>query len=193
MSQQTTDLNEPPLTDHAYDGIQEYDNPTPGWWTWIFVGTIFFSVIYFFLFTITGGELSPIAFYDRALIADQKNRLGELGNIQPDDATVLRLSTEDRWMNVGKSLFVANCVSCHGRNAEGNNGPNLTDEAFLWVNTPADLVDIIANGRNNGAMPGWSNRLDPREQILVASYVASLRGQNVPGRQPEGKPAPKWE
>ena len=29
------------LTDHAYDGIQEYDNPLPGWWTYTFVATIF--------------------------------------------------------------------------------------------------------------------------------------------------------
>ena len=32
--------------DHLYDGIQEYDNPLPGWWTWIFVGSIFFSLRY---------------------------------------------------------------------------------------------------------------------------------------------------
>ena len=28
------------LTDHAYDGIQEFDNPLPGWWKWMFVGSI---------------------------------------------------------------------------------------------------------------------------------------------------------
>lgn len=181
-----------PLTDHAYDGIREYDNPTPSWWTWLWVASIIFSVFYFFFVTIAGGELSPIGFYERHVIEEQRSRLGELGSVKPDSPTVLRLAKDDRWLSVGRSLFATNCVSCHGRNAEGNNGPNLTDDHYLWVTEPADIVDVIAKGRNNGAMPAWSNRLDPREQIIVAAYVASLRGQNVPGRQVEGKPAPAW-
>ncbi len=36
-----------PLTDHTYDGIREYDNPLPAWWTWLFIGTVVFSVLYF--------------------------------------------------------------------------------------------------------------------------------------------------
>ena len=28
-----------PLTGHDYDGIQEYDNPLPGWWKWLFVAS----------------------------------------------------------------------------------------------------------------------------------------------------------
>ena len=32
---------------HVYDGIQEYDNPLPGWWKLVFWGTFFFSCGYF--------------------------------------------------------------------------------------------------------------------------------------------------
>ena len=32
---------------HKYDGIKEYDNPMPGWWVWLFIGTIAFSVVYY--------------------------------------------------------------------------------------------------------------------------------------------------
>ncbi|MFN9977437.1 MAG: cbb3-type cytochrome c oxidase N-terminal domain-containing protein, partial [Phycisphaerae bacterium] len=34
------------LSDHEYDGIREYDNPTPGWWHLIFIGSVFFSIMY---------------------------------------------------------------------------------------------------------------------------------------------------
>src|SRR3989338_6760548 len=34
------------LLDHEYDGIEEYDNPLPGWWVWLFWATIVFSGVY---------------------------------------------------------------------------------------------------------------------------------------------------
>ena len=34
------------LLDHNYDGIQEFDNPMPRWWVYIFWATIVFAVLY---------------------------------------------------------------------------------------------------------------------------------------------------
>ncbi len=42
----------PPLMDHAYDGIREYDNPLPGWWSLLFAGCIAFAAMYGFYFHI---------------------------------------------------------------------------------------------------------------------------------------------
>ena len=39
---------EAPVLDHEYDGIREYDNPLPRWWVWMWAGSFFFSVGYFF-------------------------------------------------------------------------------------------------------------------------------------------------
>ena len=36
------------LLDHSYDGIQEFDNPMPRWWVYLFWVTIVFSVLYWF-------------------------------------------------------------------------------------------------------------------------------------------------
>ena len=37
-------------TGHVYDGIEEYDNPLPRWWVWMFVGTLIFSLVYLALY-----------------------------------------------------------------------------------------------------------------------------------------------
>ena len=42
----TEQVQEDLLTGHVYDGIQEYDNPMPRWWVWLFYITIGFSVPY---------------------------------------------------------------------------------------------------------------------------------------------------
>ena len=34
------------LLDHNYDGIQEYDNPLPGWWSFLFWVSILFAFVY---------------------------------------------------------------------------------------------------------------------------------------------------
>src|SRR3954465_15219409 len=39
---------EAPVLEHEYDGIREYDNPLPRWWVWMWAGSFFFSVGYFF-------------------------------------------------------------------------------------------------------------------------------------------------
>jgi len=72
-------------------------------------------------------------------------------------------------------------------------GPNLTDENWKNVQKIADIPQVIMNGAAAGAMPAWKTRLHPNEVVLVAAYVASLRGKNLPGpRGPEGTAIAPW-
>lgn len=189
MAEPRTDI----LTDHAYDGIQEYDNPTPGWWTWLFILSIVFSAIYFMLVTVLGqGKLSPLGGYERASVEDLKRQFAAFGELKPDEETIKRLSTDEKAIKVGQSIFATNCISCHGPEGAGISGPNLTDDAYLNVKQPVDFIDVITNGRKNGAMPAWANRLRPNEIIVVGAYSKSLRGKNLPGKAPEGDVLPPW-
>ncbi len=181
------------LTGHNYDGIQEYDNPTPAWWTWVFIVSILFAGCYMFLTLIAAGDLSPEAQYERAAVANLKKKFGEIGILEADAPTIAQYMNEPEWLQLGENVFRANCVTCHGLNAEGNSGPNLTDDAYIHVKSIEDIATVIIDGAKAGAMPAWGNRLHPNEVVLVASYVASLRGTKaIGGKAAEGDVPPPW-
>lgn len=181
------------VLDHCYDGIQEYDNPTPGWWWMLFWGTFFFSVVYFGFF-----QFSPVAWtnaqsYDAAVAQNLRLQFGEIGDLRADEPTIVRFMHEPEWLLVGQTVFKSRCVSCHGADASGVVGPNLTDDSWKNVRKLKDIADVITNGAANGAMPSWKNQLHPNEIVLTAAYIASLRGKNLPGpRGPEGEIIPPW-
>ncbi|MCA9131922.1 MAG: c-type cytochrome [Planctomycetales bacterium] len=182
------------LTDHSYDGIQEFDNPLPGWWKWMFVGSIVFSALYALYFHVGAPGRSVIEQYDRALSANTLLQFSEIGDLQPNEETILRFANQKSWLSVGRTVFKTNCISCHGRDGEGQVGPNLGDEFYKNVRKVEDIARVVNQGAGNGAMPAWANRLHANEVVLVSAYVASLRGTIAAGtgKGPEGSEIPPW-
>jgi cbb3-type cytochrome c oxidase subunit III len=74
----------------------------------------------------------------------------------------------------GKSIFTANCGSCHtlaDAGTTGQVGPNLDDAM-----PPKDLVvDRVTNGK--GGMPSFEDSLDEQQIEAVADYVSSAAGK----------------
>jgi cbb3-type cytochrome c oxidase subunit III len=75
----------------------------------------------------------------------------------------------------GADLFKANCARCHGEDAKGGKGPNLTTEKkqAKWRDSDEKLVRKITNG--GFGMPKFGKRLKPEEIKAIAAYVRSLR------------------
>jgi len=74
----------------------------------------------------------------------------------------------------GKSIFTANCGSCHtlaDAGTTGTVGPNL-DAAKP---TKDKVATQVANG--GGAMPAFKDSLDPKQIDAVADYVSSAAGK----------------
>ena len=188
MSEQPpNEQTETQTTGHVYDGIEEYDNPTPAWMTWVFLVFLIFMPIYMAITLMSGGAISPQGQYERAYVANLEKKFGELGTLEPDAATILKYSTDPQWLAFGQTVYQANCTTCHGANAGGITGPNLTDDHYINITSIGDFGDVLANGRAAGNMPAFANRLHPNELVLVSSYVASLKGTNAPGgKGPEG-------
>lgn len=190
----TTDAPDPEIpASHTYDGIQEYDNPTPLWWDLLFVGTILFAPVYIVWFHSPLAGRTHAERYEGALAANMRLQFGELGTLTADEPTILKYMNDTKWQSVGKATFATHCVSCHGREGEGVSAPNLTDEHYLNVKQVTDIAGVIKNGAKAGAMPAWENRLHPNEVVLASAYVASLRGQNKSSARPaEGNIIPPW-
>lgn len=184
---------EPRVMDHEYDGIREYDNPTPGWWHLIFVGSVIFSAFYILIWDVS--PLTPTVHdqWKAAQQAEFRKLFGALGELKPDEPTIQKMRADTRLMEVAQGIFESNCAACHARDGGGINGVNLTDDYYKNVKVLTDILKVINEGAAAGAMPSWRNRLSDNERIITAAYVANLRGTTpkapVP---PAGEIIPPW-
>lgn len=180
-------------TDQNAQHESNQDQRIPRWWKLIFVATIAFAPPYFFWHHCGAPGRTMADEYDVAMAANLKLQFGAIGDLTLDRANVVKYLYEDSWLKVGRAVFKANCVSCHGVEGGGLVGPNLCDDQYKNVKDIGDILKILQNGANGGAMPAWQNRLSANEIVLVSSYVASLRGSNPAIAKPgEGREIPAW-
>ena len=177
--------------DHDYDGIKEYDNPLPGWWKWLFILSIIFSGWYVLYYHLSVTPTIEDKYY-ASLEAHLETMLAPLGELRTDNETILRIMPDEKLMAAVSGMFKGNCAQCHGADGSGGTGPNMTDDVYKTARSPVGIYNIIKNGVPGTAMVGWEARLREEQMILLAAYVASLRGQNLPGNLPEGEPIPAW-
>jgi len=120
-------------------------------------------------------------------------QFAEIGDLQPNEATLVKMMNDSGWVKVGESVYRSNCASCHGIDGGGVVGPNLTDDYYKNVREITDILNVVQQGAAAGAMPAWKNRLQLNEQILVSSYVASLRNTTPANpKGAEGNVIPVW-
>jgi cytochrome c oxidase cbb3-type subunit 3 len=100
------------------------------------------------------------------------------------DETNATLMTEASDLSTGKAIFSANCIVCHKEKGEGDIGPNLTDDAWIYGNDIKDVFYSVKKGQPNG-MPEHGSKLNPVQIQQVASYVLSL--PFTKGKDPQGK------
>lgn len=173
------------LTDHDYDGIQEYDNDLPPWWTFLFYLTIIFSIIYLLNYHVLGtGDSQEMEYKKemaRAEVAKAKFEASQ-GNL------ALSFLTDAAALENGKKAYDANCIACHGAAGEGGVGPNLTDAYWLHGGSIDDLVKVITYGVPEKGMIPWEKSLSKRQIVEVASYIHTMQGSNPPNaKEPQGE------
>lgn len=171
-------------TGHVYDGIEEYDNPLPGWWFNLFVLTIIFSVIYLIAYPGLGNFKGLLNWTSIGEWQAEVKRADEkYSHIYTAYANtpIAQLAKDPQAMKIGQRLFANSCATCHGSNAGGAVGyPNLTDHDWLYGGTPETILTSITHGRK-AVMPAWAGTLGGSGLENVTNFVLGLsEGVNNP-------------
>ncbi len=167
-------------TGHVYDGIEEYDNPLPAWWLYMFIASIVFAIGYLIAYPGLGkfpgllGWTQVDAWQQEIDQAEAKfGPLFEAYLQQPAEA----VAQDPQAVKMGQRLFANHCAQCHGSDARGSHGfPNLADNDWLYGGSADAIKHSITHGRA-GQMPARGAVLGDAKTAQVTAYVQSLSGQ----------------
>lgn len=178
------------LLDHETDGIQEYDNPPPVWFNWIFYGSMVFAVLYIGWYALAFGDDDMIAEYQGEIVKETaavQAWFDENPIVPPTAVELLAGAVDPAVVEAGAVRFRKTCASCHGEQGQGLIGPNLTDDHWLHGGSVTQIFDTVVRGVPAKGMPPWGRALSPEDLRAVVSYIRSLNGSNPAGaRAPEG-------
>lgn len=173
---------------HSYDGIRELDNVLPPWFTWSFVGTIIFAIVYMWRFHASANP-APDQYQEfenamvKAKLAQEAYIAAKGGEI--DENTVVMLGASE--IAEGSKLFQSNCVACHGAEGQGTIGPNLTDDYWIHGGKIGDVFRTIKVGVIEKGMQSWKDVFSATQIAQLSSYIKSIHGTNPAGaKAPEG-------
>ena len=193
--------NEPETTGHVWDeDLQEYNNPLPRWWVWIFYATLIWGLGYTIAYPawplIERATPGLLGFSTRAEVAEDIARVEEAnGALNTELAEIELVALSDNAelqgyaVNKGAAVYRAHCSQCHGSGAAGAVGfPNLLDNAWLWGGTIDEIAYTVTHGiRNEQSFDAhWSEMpAFGRDEILaedeidqVVQYVLAMSGQD---------------
>lgn len=188
-------------TGHEWDGIEEYNNPLPRWWVWIFYATIVWGIWYTIAYPawplLTQATQGYLGHDNRQAVAAEIQRFDEANaeiKAKLVAAPLADIPATDELNQyataAGAAVFKTWCAQCHGSGAAGVQGkgyPNLTDNDWLWGGDMEQIYLTINHGIRNttdadarySEMPkfGADQLLEEAQINEVVEYVLQISGQ----------------
>lgn len=173
-------------TGHSYDGIEEYDNPMPRWWLWMFLLLMFYGLGYLVVYPGLGSWKGTFGWTQIGQLQAEMARRDEQYTPvlkQYSDLSFDEMLNNEDALRSGQRVFASYCSVCHGSDGRGAKGfPNLTDSEWLWGGDPEHLVETITKGRI-GAMPAWKGQLTDAQIDSIARMVAKTEDDHSEAEQ----------
>lgn len=171
-------------TGHVWDeDLEEFDNPLPRWWYYMFLITLVFGLIYLALYPGLGAYKGLFGWTQINQYEDESARYdAKYSELYSAYAAtpIPELAMNTDAMKSGERIFASYCTVCHGSDARGGIGfPNLTDDNWMWGGTAEQIKASIVNGRIANMPARGGLPLTDDEVENVAEYVMSLAGRDV--------------
>ena len=192
------DKNKVNTTGHQWDGIEEYNNPLPRWWVWIFYACIVWGIGYSIAYPawplVKGATPGLLGFSTRANVAADIEKFKGMNSALEVELASADLTTVEQGSdlynyasNYGAATFATYCSQCHGSGGAGAVGyPNLRDNDWLWGGSIDEIAYTVRHGIRNtedednahyAEMPAFGEDYLAEEEIdNVVAYVRSLSG-----------------
>lgn len=182
-------------TGHKWDGIEEYNVPTPRWWLIVWVICIIYAVGYWFFYpawpTKGGNSKGSLNWTQQGQLAESQKEIDTKKDVYLEKfskSSFEQIQKDPKLMefalNGGRAAFRENCAACHGTGAAGSKGfPNLNDDDWLWGGKINDIYQTLKYGirashdqTRFSQMPsfGLDKVLKKDEIEAVAQHVLSL-------------------
>ena len=163
VRQMQTDTADGELAEESWDNIGEYKNPVPMGWAISFLLTMIWGMWYFTI-GYPVNAYSQIGEYNEDTAAHNAKFETQYGDI-----------TGDRLVEMGESVFLAECKVCHGIAADGIDGK----AANLNVRLEANVVkDAVENGSNNQLL-GMEMPMPDRNGLFNANTGALITDAEI--------------
>ncbi len=188
-------------TGHNWDGIEEWNNPLPRWWVWVFYITVIWGIGYTVAYPawplIDRATSGLLGYSTRAEVAErideaEARNAGFHEQLAAADLSMISENAElsNYAVRAGAAVFRNNCSQCHGAGADGlrmgSGYPNLLDDDWLWGGTVEQIAHTVRHGIRNeqsfdshwSEMPafGRDGILTEAEILQVVHYVRRLAG-----------------
>ena len=163
---------------HEFDGIIENRVASPPvYFTVLFYGLIIWGVA-FCAFYLLSGWSSETEFEQKMAAYEEEHQQSSTPEPPPakpadEKTSAAAASAAATEQADGAALYAQRCAMCHGADAKGGMGPDLTTDDYVYGKSPAEVTESIAAGRDNG-MPAFANQLSQEEVQALVDYLLSL-------------------
>ncbi|WP_151899420.1 c-type cytochrome [Sulfurimonas hydrogeniphila] len=152
------------LADESWDNIGEYKNPVPFGWAIMFLGTMIWGMWYFTI-GYPVNAFSQIGQYNEEVKEKDADFEKKYANIKGEQL-----------VNMGESVYLVECVACHGLNADGN---NEVDAADLNRRISAKSVKYVINHGSNNKLLGTEMPMPDRNGLFNAATGALITDKEI--------------